>query len=251
MKRLTTMIATISAGGLCAASASAATLYNLDISRDRGGVVFNADTDDSNLVFNSAAPSGTSTMTWNVYSSGAGLGTGVTINYTDINDSTGGASTIDVSIGSVNVDGYSDESVRDGIWTGYAHTASDNGSGPTVTISGLNPGDEINLVLYHGHARWSGLADTAFTFGGVTKTASESTASSNMPLTEGETYVRFDGLVADINGEITGTFGNPTVGNVSNTGLLSGLQFEVVPEPGSLALLGLGGLLIASRRRRD
>ncbi|MGB0766815.1 MAG: PEP-CTERM sorting domain-containing protein [Phycisphaeraceae bacterium] len=37
----------------------------------------------------------------------------------------------------------------------------------------------------------------------------------------------------------------------SNTQGLSGVAFEVVPEPGSLALLGLGGLLVASRRRRD
>ena len=32
---------------------------------------------------------------------------------------------------------------------------------------------------------------------------------------------------------------------------ISEIRFGAVPEPGSLALLGLGGLLIASRRRRD
>ncbi|MGB0716663.1 MAG: PEP-CTERM sorting domain-containing protein [Phycisphaerae bacterium] len=39
------------------------------------------------------------------------------------------------------------------------------------------------------------------------------------------------------------------VSNTTRTTLLGGVTFDVVPEPGSLALLAVGGLLIARRRR--
>lgn len=44
-------------------------------------------------------------------------------------------------------------------------------------------------------------------------------------------------------------FGTPGTGD--GRPIVSGLMISQVPEPGSLALLGLGGLLIGSRRRRD
>lgn len=44
-----------------------------------------------------------------------------------------------------------------------------------------------------------------------------------------------------------GTYGVTVAGN-DHVGVIA--AFTAVPEPGSLALLGLGGLLVASRRRR-
>lgn len=61
----------------------------------------------------------------------------------------------------------------------------------------------------------------------------------------------------------TGTLGTPGAlpsGTVTRVGLMGldnlgtridNFTINTVPEPGSLALLGLGGLLVASRRRRD
>ena len=129
-------IAALACAVLGAGAAHAATLYNVDIARNRGGEVYNASTDDSALVWNSASPGGSSSMTWNVYSTGTGNLTGATISLSDLDDSGGTTSSYSVSIGPVNTDGYSDQTPRDGVWTSYMTTSAVNGSGPDITISG-------------------------------------------------------------------------------------------------------------------
>ncbi len=233
---------------VCAGFANAA-LYNFDLARNREGVVFNASTDDSNLVWNTAAPGGTSSLTWNVVNTGTGNLSNATVSLANLVSSTNAASSIGLSIGLVNTDGYSDQTPRDGVWTSYMTTADVNGSGPTITLSGFAPGETINLVLYSGNARWGGNNTGAFTFGGTTKTYAEAIANNSMPLTEGTTYVRFDNLVPDGDGNITGTFGALASGQ-EGLPTLAGLQFEVIPEP-SVALLGGFGLLALLRRRRS
>jgi len=233
---------------LISVTASHAALYNFDLARDRNSAVFNASTDDSNLVFNTAAPAGTSTMTWNIVNTGTGTLSGATVTSSNLASSTGSASSLGLTIGAVNTDGYSDETPKDGVWTSYMTTAAVNGAGPTITLSGFSPGEVVNLVLYTGQARWSGNNTGAFTFGETTKTYAEAIASNTMPLTEGATYVRFDNLVPDANGQIIGTFGGLASGQ-EGAATLAGLQFEVIPEP-SAALLGALGLLAMLRRRR-
>lgn len=232
---------------LSAAFANAA-LYNFDLARDRGGVVFNASTDDSNLVFNTASPAGTSSMTWNVFNTGGGNLTNATVSLSNLASSTNLASSLGVSFGLVNTDGTSDQTPRDGVWTSYMQTAALNGAGPIVTLSGFSLGETVNLVLYTGNARWSGVNNGEFTFGGVTKAYSEAIANNTMPLTEGATYLRFDNLVPDTNGNIIGTFGNLASGQ-EGFSVLAGVQFEVIPEPSS-ALLSAIGLCALLRRRR-
>lgn len=232
---------------LSAAFANAA-VYNFDLARNRGGVVFNASTDDSNLIFNTASPAGTSSMTWNVVNTGTGTLSNATVSSSNLVSSTNLASSLGVSIGLVNTDGYSDQTPRDGVWTSYMTTTALNGAGPTITISGFSLGETVNLVLYTGNARWGGNNTGEFTFGGVTKTYAEAIANNSMPLTDGATYLRFDNLVPDTNGNIIGTFGALASGQ-EGAATLAGLQFEVIPEPSS-ALLSALGLLALLRRRR-
>lgn len=240
--RLTTL-------SLLTAGFANAALYNFDLARNRGGVVFNASTDDSNLVWNTAAPGGTSSMTWNVVSTGQGNLSNATVSLANLVSSTNGASAIGLSIGAVDTDGYSDQSPRDGIWTSYMTTSQTNGSGPAITLSGFAPGETVNLVLYTGNARWGGNNTGAFTFGGTTTTYAEAIANNTMPLTEGATFVRFNNLVPDGNGNIIGTFGALASGQ-EGLATLAGLQFEVIPEPAS-ALLAAFGLVAMFRRRRS
>lgn len=208
-----------------------ADLFNFDLARNRGGVVFNASTDDSNLIWNTAAPAGSSWMTWNVVNTNFGNLFGVTISFDELNSSTGAASNFGLSIGPVNTDGYSDQPPRDGVWTSYMTTVAVNGTAPTVTLSGFSPGETVNLVLYTGSARWGGATTGEFTFEGVTQSYRQAgNAGDGFEPIEGETYVRFDGLVPDGDGVITGTFG-ALASDQEGMLVLAGLQFEVVRPP--------------------
>ena len=230
-----------------------AALYNFDLARDRGGVVFNASTDDSNLVWNTAAPAGTSSMTWNVVNTGFGNLSGSPVSFTNLASSTGVSSSYALSIGPVNTDGYSDETPRDGVWTSYMTTTVVNGAsgGPTITLSGFSPGEFVNLVIYTGQARWSGATTGEFTFGSITRSYLQEGGAfgGGFDSVEGATYVRFNGLVPDGDGNITGTFG-ALAAEQEGAASLAGLQFEVIPEP-TAAFLGALGVFVFLLRRRN
>ena len=111
----------------------------------------------------------------------------------------------------------------------------------TIALAGLNDSLTYNLVI--GGANGSNFnVDTTWTADGQSATTSGGTSSS----TDGSgAFVSLTGLETDGSGNlvITGF-------KSSNYGAAAAFELTAVPEPGSLALLGLGGLLMAANRRR-
>ena len=163
--------------------------------------------------------------TWNnKHVAGGGYGTETMDNLVDSGNT---ATTIDLSIGrgseyasTRNLDVVQDYIMSDDGWA----------ESKLFTFSDLDTSKSYNLAFMS--AGGSGI-----TIDSVTKTI---TGGDPTEYQVGVNYVTFTG-VPGTTGTITGSYG---------PGSLGGIQIEVVPEPATLALLGLGGIGLLLRRRR-
>lgn len=116
------------------------------------------------------------------------------------------------------------------------------GGPTTLTISGLDSSRPHELYIY---SQGAGAGQGGmFTVGGETKTA-----TSSDPLTdtfvEGQNYVAFYNILP-VDGEIVVTWARRPGIQYSS---LNGFQVTAIPEPSTLVLLGLAGLVLMRRRK--
>jgi hypothetical protein len=168
-------------------------------------------------------------------------------------DSDGIATTLTVSgaVGGTNDTTDVDETSGDGkLMSGENPAGGGDNDTQSFTVSNV-PYDTYDLLVYtlerKGHTAESEItiSDGATTYyvNAVQDFGShvQETNTTSGGTTGEATYVRFDGL----SGDTTITWGN------NGHGWRAGVTgFQIVPEPASLALVGLGGLCLIPRRKR-
>jgi len=230
--------AAILTAGLTAGSVSAQTLYNVA-------------SGPSGTAYTGAAVLGSSGDVWNSY---IGQAWGPH-NLVTLQNATG-SSAAGVAVDVWNYQGtYNDAGGTTanplGLMQNYINaSASGDGFPIRVELSNLPASTAFDLVVYAaGDATGQGATvslATDSTFSTILQSASTTAASRDISAGAGVAYQLFSGTTS-----ASGTV-DFEVANTSDWHALNGLQLQIVPEPGTCAMLAGGiGMLLASSRRRQ
>jgi hypothetical protein len=215
--------------------ASAATLISVDLNRDTNSITYSG-----------AAVLAEGLNSWN----GIIPGTSVTNKPLSWSDNT--SSPVTLSISSISGTYFSSAATTSAaLMNDYAYLIdSTHQKTSTITISGLPSNSTGTIVLYAAVGAKQGsafsLTDASnITFTGQTK--DDQTTYNG--LTKDDQYVEFDNVDFGQSGQVTINWGftsNPT----TQYAALNGLQIQIVPEPSTALLVGVGMLGLLTRRRR-
>lgn len=177
--------------------------------------------------------------------------TGWTINVTETGALNGGNAGSGANYGTVigdypgELSGFEVTALQDGMFANADGTSGN--SQLTVTISGLTNGYDYDLLFYgaRGNAADPLGADWDITTG----IGGGATINTDI-LNNSTDVVDWDGIKS-VGGEIVFTITSVGTGYDSVIALNFGEIIETVPEPSSLALLGLGGFALMLRRKRS
>jgi hypothetical protein len=122
----------------------------------------------------------------------------------------------------------------------------------TLSLSGLAALGQYQLVIYSAGDQNLGAGNTTkagtWTVNGNTQTTTWNGTTST--LINGQTYVVF-AAQADGSGNLVINYGGTPAGTgINQESDLNGFQLELVPEPGTLALLASGAVLLLGYQRR-
>lgn len=211
-----------------AAAPDAGTVSNIVNASTPPGAVFV----DANIGYYDDVDGATSTFSL-VDSNGAATGISLTFS-----DEAGGAFAVSDNAG--NLGNIATDAV--GLMRDYLIAFGD---AQTMTLSGLAPGELVDIYLYGEGDNLSNDRSTLFNANGVI--GGTSGDAGGVSLTQGSDYVVLHNVAADANGDIAIIY----AANGTPEGPFNGFQVVQIPEPGSLALLGLGGLAMLRRRRNQ
>lgn len=235
-------------------------VVNVDFSRDTGAGKPNPGANPASVLYGGVGPAQDSGTTWNNAAfalTGAGDTVAVGTQFNSLIDSTGTEATA-VSL-TFTGDWYRAFNATNpglGLQSDRVFTNGLDKVG-IVTIGGLEADLVYDLYLI-GNLNF----DSTYRIAGTSQSLSDAIGKSadvidengdgSFEFSEGVSHVVFRGLTADANGNIV----LEVQGNGQNFGLLTGLQLVardpvLVPEPGSIMLLGLGALAVLRRRRRS
>jgi len=256
LKRSVSTLALI--GGLCAVgSAHAAFVAYHDFGEIGSALPGNLSTHTVGSAGDTTANTNAGAVQLVQFSDGAGTGVFVTVtgsNGTDLRNT----NVIDPPTGGSPADALFN-GVGLGFDAGLLYEGGNNGAdGMTITLTGLDPTRLYDLAFVGGRNIPADNPDR-FTLGGVDGTPTNISSSGIVSafVTEQETrdnpvpsgVIRWQNIDPGADGTITVAVEPELVAN-ANVAYIAALRLEeAVPEPSSLAFLGLGGLLIARRRR--